>query len=415
MLTRRKVKNQRAETAGAPPKQHPLRRAALAASFLAPWLLLGVMLARSPDLLLHGWGGRAAGLTGHGQPGPWGQLHWTEVELRAPERCTVDQCRTNLPQWFFEMGAPEEIRQFLSRSGCTDQQAAALLKTAQPVANGWQVSPSLDVLFGLPASTRAIVYSRLAESARNLDQVYAFRLPGEQFARWMELAQLEPGTIRLIEQLTYTDGRYRYLADESALYWRLSSDAEKLKLLEAFLRTKALLVRLHVGPEAKVMALAEYWGAHGRVREVLPILESVARLPGGGDVDIVNLLPPFADTWLNTYPRMNGPLYDCHWSAYNFFSLAPDNSLLVPGRIQKVYQEQYAPISAAEVRLGDLVLFINQAGEVVHTAVYIADDILFTKNGVSPKKPWVLMKMDDVKNTFWKMPTISFARQKSQA
>jgi len=33
---------------------------------------------------------------------------------------------------------------------------------------------------------------------------------------------------------------------------------------------------------------------------------------------------------------------------------------------------------------------------VIHSAVYIADDIVFTKNGLSPRDPWILMALEEV-------------------
>ena len=87
----------------------------------------------------------------------------------------------------------------------------------------------------------------------------------------------------------------------------------------------------------------------------------------------------------------------------NFFKQIPDEWESV-FQLQKVFDDQYVPVPWNEARLGDLVIFTNQVGAIQHTTVYIADDILFTKNGASVYKPWVLMKLDDVKNTFWKIP-----------
>jgi hypothetical protein len=42
----------------------------------------------------------------------------------------------------------------------------------------------------------------------------------------------------------------------------------------------------------------------------------------------------------------------------------------------------------------------------------IAGDILFTKNGMSPKKPWVLMRLSDVQDGFWQEKTLVYARRK---
>ncbi len=45
---------------------------------------------------------------------------------------------------------------------------------------------------------------------------------------------------------------------------------------------------------------------------------------------------------------------------------------------------------------GDIFLFVRGGTEVLHSAVFIADNVLFTKNGGSPREPWVLMKLEDL-------------------
>ena len=52
--------------------------------------------------------------------------------------------------------------------------------------------------------------------------------------------------------------------------------------------------------------------------------------------------------------------------------------------------------SDAPPLLGDLVFFHDEQGTVFHSAVYIADNILFTKNGPTPTRPWVLMPLDQM-------------------
>ena len=45
-------------------------------------------------------------------------------------------------------------------------------------------------------------------------------------------------------------------------------------------------------------------------------------------------------------------------------------------------------------------MFMNSTGSVIHSCVYIADDIVFTKNGENLLQPWVLKKFDGVKQIY---------------
>ena len=45
---------------------------------------------------------------------------------------------------------------------------------------------------------------------------------------------------------------------------------------------------------------------------------------------------------------------------------------------------------------GDLMALVDPAGNLIHLCVYVADNVVFTKNGGNPGQPWVLMKIPDM-------------------
>jgi hypothetical protein len=45
---------------------------------------------------------------------------------------------------------------------------------------------------------------------------------------------------------------------------------------------------------------------------------------------------------------------------------------------------------------GDIIMFTKPDGSIIHSCVFIADDIVYTKNGASPNAPWILMSLSDV-------------------
>ncbi|MDB6059388.1 MAG: hypothetical protein JWO95_3232, partial [Verrucomicrobiales bacterium] len=59
----------------------------------------------------------------------------------------------------------------------------------------------------------------------------------------------------------------------------------------------------------------------------------------------------------------------------------------------------YAMVSG-QPTFGDLITVINGQGDALHVAVYIVEDVVFTKNGVNTLQPWVLMRMDDMMSYF---------------
>ena len=69
--------------------------------------------------------------------------------------------------------------------------------------------------------------------------------------------------------------------------------------------------------------------------------------------------------------------------------------------VRTLKQEYYRVYG--NLQLGDVVLFVKEGEEAIHSAVHIADDVVFTKNGNSSSQPWELMKLEDMK-TFY--PTL---------
>lgn len=69
-------------------------------------------------------------------------------------------------------------------------------------------------------------------------------------------------------------------------------------------------------------------------------------------------------------------------------------------------QDHYYQVASPAIP-GDLVLVMNAAGEVLHSSVYIADDIVFTKNGVNYAQPWVFMRIKRMQGIFSSLePTV---------
>ncbi len=94
---------------------------------------------------------------------------------------------------------------------------------------------------------------------------------------------------------------------------------------------------------------------------------------------------------------LNGPApqRDCHWTSINFFQDTPDEQSGNPAFFMQKLKEDYIP-AAGDPRYGDIALFTKPSGAVVHSAVYLAGDILYTKNGATFTYPWMLETLSDL-------------------
>ena len=123
----------------------------------------------------------------------------------------------------------------------------------------------------------------------------------------------------------------------------------------------------------------------------------------GIKINVIYLLPEFARDHLYRHPFTTADdkavKQDCFWSAFNFFSESPDNRFNDMEYVRQVLDRDYYEVQEPS-QLGDLVFVTAANKTVIHAAAYVADDLVFTKNGEDFRQPWILMHMTDMMDTY---------------
>lgn len=96
---------------------------------------------------------------------------------------------------------------------------------------------------------------------------------------------------------------------------------------------------------------------------------------------------------------LSGRAPDGVWTAVNFFRYEPLPIHLQSPSLAQHLETRFRPVSQP-FHCGDVFLFAPADGpgakETCHACVYVADDIVYTKNGAQLMSPWILAKLDDV-------------------
>jgi hypothetical protein len=167
-------------------------------------------------------------------------------------------------------------------------------------------------------------------------------------------------------------------------------------LIKALCRVPTLIMELKITPQSDVDGLVNYWAGCIKADTLRPLLESMSRVPGGATLNISYFMPGVPRGHLYTYPNPASPAReDCFFSSFNFFNEQPDPRFIDPAYADRVLQSDFEEIRGAK-RFGDLMLLMEGGERAVHMCVYVAADIIYTKNGGHPFQPWVLMKMNDL-------------------
>jgi hypothetical protein len=309
-------------------------------------------------------------------------------------------------RWSFPGYDKEKVLSTLRSVGVPEDEVKTLESSAKWTNDDGVVAvePGDPLVLSLAPEVRSRLYAVLVafpQNARQIDPIWFHA----GLVDWrLQDSGLAPESVALLKHLMYPQGEKMLLfADFEPALRSLPSDAERKRFMKTVSRKRAVMARVDLDANADLEKIAEYWGIGGRRTDLLPLLSALHRVENGR-INVVLLLPNFARDRLYRHPYIsptgNGVKQDCFWSAMNFFNETPDNRLSDFGHIKEVLDRDYYEILAPS-QLGDLVfLAVGEKKIIIHAAAYVADDLVFTKNGEDFRQPWILMHMADMLESY---------------
>ncbi|MCX6967781.1 MAG: hypothetical protein NTZ46_08405 [Verrucomicrobia bacterium] len=338
--------------------------------------------------------------------GPWGNMESLPISIEPPEEYLSTQSIENADRrWWFKGCSPEQVHAFLSSDDLSAQQKAELLDQSKwEQKNGSLiVSPSKELILSLSPKARKRIYGVLGENPENLVMHLRCSFPADHFNTLFSESDLPPETVALIKHLSFPHGRFLFFCDVPSVLDSLKTYEQKICFMKCLTKKETLLLKLHVMPDSDVNLLVNYWSKASWGKDVKPMLESLAKVPGGARLGVVHLLPPMPTESLYTYPfPSTDPAdvhKDCHWTALNFFRDPPDPRFTNADLVRETIQKDYYPV-LSDPRYGDVIMLARPDGSIVHSAVFIADNIVYTKNSPLFLDPFLLMTISDMIDRF---------------
>jgi hypothetical protein len=207
--------------------------------------------------------------------------------------------------------------------------------------------------------------------------------------------------MRWFARSCYRRGKVLCFSDVRAFVARARSAAEAVRFMKLCTRTRAIVARLRVTDQTNLDALLAYWTDDERRKDMKPLLQSIAAQRVS--IDIAHLLHPLARKLLNGYPPLElavkGRMPDCHWSSLNFFNYEPRDYYLDTRLAASHVLESFDPVEGP-YRYGDKLLFMTADQRAFHSCVFIAADIVFSKNGDNAANPWILTHLGDLEQIY---------------
>jgi hypothetical protein len=331
----------------------------------------------------------------------WGELVTFDVEIEQPlEYLGFEPTGSRTSRWIFPEQSLTQVQALMQKCGLPPEQIARALSSelALVTASNTIVTPDDELILSLAPAVRTALYTELAQHLENHYMRAPYCFPGKTIADKLNKSEVAGDIAALIQKLAYERNGNLYFSDVELVVDRLATPAAQRNLFKALSRNSVVMARLRVRPDTDVDKLLGYWGAAPgvRMKDVRPLIESLKRLDEGSTLSLVYLLPPFARERLFTSPLpsyQGDPNMDCHWTAMNFFNPEPDYKFSDLGYTSRYIQTNYYNVAQAS-NYGDLIFLLDSHGNAIHSAVYIAADIVFTKNGNNYAQPWVLMRLN---------------------
>lgn len=339
-------------------------------------------------------------------PGPWGSLDYYYIYLEAPDYVADRFVMPNaLPKWIFVNGTEEGVRKLFQSARLSVALQEHLLDPKHVVKQGHllTVFPPLPDLLALTPGQRTILYRELSKSELNDFYTTPVCIPGNDADQWAAHSRLRPKLREAFKSMTYMRGEALCFSDVSVLVSMAESDTEARDIYMTMTLTRSLVLRLNVKKTVNMRPVFAYWAGTNRHKEIASVIDSAEGTEGIDCLDCIHLLPSLPRRYLYSYPptelALKGRMPDCHWTSLNFFNSTPQDYFLDTRLASMHVLEQYVTVDPPYV-FGDVLMFMTPQGSAIHSCTYVADDIVFTKNGENVATPWLLMSINDVKQVY---------------
>jgi len=304
------------------------------------------------------------------------------------------------PHWRFMHYTQDQVVSLFKSAGVSEDDARSPRNgtwTSGPAGTVFQ--PTKDFVLSLTPASRATIYGVLDDFSENEAQRTPYSFRADELNEILAQSGLRPETQQLLRGLLYQQGDSVLFADVRTAMSKIADHDEKVRLFKTICHRPSLRVEIRVKSDSDIDQLASYWHLGGRTEELRPLLTALSHVDGGGSIDITHLLPPFVEQHVYTFPSptTNKAIChrDCHWTTLNFFNKNLDDRYTDAAAVKAAFDKDFSPITG-DPQFGDVILLINQDNVLVHSATYLADGVVFTKNGGIFTQPWTYMKLPDL-------------------
>ncbi len=348
-------------------------------------------------------------------PGPAisGDVEWQRWPLELPAGyVSPNDCDSVPDRWVLPRYSQAQLGALLDSVSLSSQQRSRIDASTQCTSDGCSIVPTIDLIEGLSPTARSRIYGVLGGFQENPAQAYPFRRNSWE-RPWSEGEGLTPETRDLLSRMSYHAGGMMLFADTGVACTRLTDPAQRVRMLEVLKTRHTIGAVLNLHPTDDLAALARNWGT---VIGEGPALEVLRKAQAGSvTVNVSEFFAPWARKRVNTFPRRDEPSMDCFWTALHFREVRePHVEAITPDGFAMQLGQSYEQVPLDHAVFGDIVAFLLSNERPVHAAVFLARNLVFSKNGGSFKRPWTIESVSALREIYPEARTVRAYRFKSR-
>ncbi|MFO0625852.1 MAG: hypothetical protein U0325_09575 [Polyangiales bacterium] len=347
-----------------------------------------------------------AATAGRGRAPHPGLVERREVWLHpAEDHIRPEDCNEIHAAW----GAPDR-RQFvaaMTRAGLDETTRDAVLGVTACDVDGCIAEPPDAVLASLTPAQRRGVYHAMRGFPQAMLLNAPFARPASRRPFWDDPG-LTPVMREVLRAGSFVDGDMRRFSDLTWPCHRVPDTAGRATLFRTRRARAALDATVRVRTSDELNRAVRGGGAPGRDAGGRARLLASMR-DGDAGVPLRDLLPPFARARLGTFPPRDSR-FDCFWSALNFFSPTGEGGALLDANAFDANLAGWARVPLDQLRFGDVLVFRSEAGSTEHAVVYVADDLVISKDGWTMHRAWELVPIAREQALYYAAPRIEAYR-----
>lgn len=273
--------------------------------------------------------------------------------------------------------------------------------------SGCQLWPSFESLSAMAPAARTRLYASLAETPDNPQDDDTFYRPVE-FGPFSAIPNMPPEARPLIDALTWSRGGVPAFSDIGPVCARLGSRDLCFAFVRSLLSRRSAAVSLRVAdPGAVGRVVGEFPPAW---RETVGARIDAARAAGGATVPLASLLPAWARERLDTFPAVGEDWTNCYWSVLRFVDDAR-GVVHSSAMLDEALARDFTRLPAAS-QVGDVLVFRDARGTIIHSATRLLGGYVFTKNGHGRFQAWRIVPMTDLTADYWQVASVESWRRR---